>query len=293
MQQFTIRDIEILCGIKAHTLRVWEQRYEFLSPKRKLSNHRIYDNEDLKELLQITYLYHHGYKISNIAKMNNGEIRDAVLSFNTHSENQTFIINQLMEATLDFNQEGFEKIITDIILTRGIEKTVTGIFYPFLERMGRLWVTNHAIPAQEHFASNIIQRKIINAIDDIKRPLYKSNKTSIVLFTTPGENHEIPLLLAEYCFKKNGIHTIYMGTNVCGENLVEYAEQFAITHFYTHVTTLLPVERLYNFLTTLHQKTPDAKIIIAGAPCDMSIRNLYFLKFLHHYDELLPFIKSL
>src|ERR1700744_279229 len=121
MSDFTIRDIENLCGIKAHTLRVWEQRYRLISPKRKAGNHRLYDNEDLKYLLRIAYLYHNGHKISLLAKLNEEELTRLALKIPQPENSNDIFINHLLEASLDFDQEIFDRVLHNIILHMGFE----------------------------------------------------------------------------------------------------------------------------------------------------------------------------
>src|SRR5687768_14986156 len=191
MNQFTIKDIENLCGIKAHTLRTWEQRYELFVAKRKESNQRVYDDEDLKQLLRISFLYHSGYKISGIARLSHEEIQRTVEASCLKEDNHEIFIHQLIAASIDLDEERFEKLINCLVLRIGIEKCISNVFYPFLQRIGLLWMTGHVIPAQEHFSSHIIRKKIICAIDGLDSRGQSS--PTILLFAPAGEFHEIPL----------------------------------------------------------------------------------------------------
>jgi len=206
MNQFTIKDIENLCGIKAHTLRIWEQRYKLFVAKRKDSRQRIYDNDDLKQLLRISFLYHTGHKISKIAALSPAEIRELVSSAAVTPENQGAFVQQLLEAGIDFDKIQFEKIINYLVMRVGLEKCITDIFFPFLQRVGLLWMTNNVIPAQEHFVSHIIRKKIILATDGLENN--NPARNNIVVFAPSGEQHEIPLLAANYFFRKYNNHTI-------------------------------------------------------------------------------------
>jgi DNA-binding transcriptional MerR regulator len=160
MQSFTIRDIENLTGIKAHTLRIWEQRYSFLKPQRKESKHRFYNNEDLKQLLCISYLYHNGYKISRIATLSPEEITEKVNAIGATEIKYETITQKLLIAAIDFNEAEFLRFLNEMIEEIGFEKCITEVCYPYLVKVGLLWDTNNIIPAQEHFSSYIIQRKI-------------------------------------------------------------------------------------------------------------------------------------
>jgi DNA-binding transcriptional MerR regulator len=167
MQQFTIKDVENLCNIKAHTIRIWEQRYKLIVPKRKESLRRIYDNEDLKQLLRVSFLYHNGWKISRIASLTEDEIINEVYKSEINSITYKNYIIQLIVAAIDFNEPQFLEILDSLTRKIGFEKCVTDICYPYLQRVGLLWVTNNVIPAQEHFSSYIIMHKIIAEIDKL------------------------------------------------------------------------------------------------------------------------------
>src|SRR6476619_5176688 len=131
MYYFAIKDIENLCGIKAHTLRIWEQRYNLVVPKRKESQHRLYDNEDLKHFLRISFLYHHGWKISKIAQLNGQSLLQEIEKLN-NVNNHTYYINQLIECAITFDKEVFEKLLNTIIQKLGFETCIIHVCYPFL-----------------------------------------------------------------------------------------------------------------------------------------------------------------
>src|SRR6478672_6586541 len=211
MQVFTIRDIENLTGIKAHTLRIWEQRYDLFTPRRKESQHRIYDNEDLKQLLRISFLYHSGWKVSKIAALSEGQITGLVNEATIGNINYRVFINQLIEAAIDFDEKRFITVVNQVTEKIGFEKCVVDLCYPFLVKIGLLWSTNNVIPAQEHFTSYIIQNKIIVETEKLEM----GNTTpSIVLMSPKGEFHELPLLFINYLLKKSGWGTVYLGSNI-------------------------------------------------------------------------------
>src|ERR1700744_1355242 len=170
MNTFSIRAIENLCGIKAHTLRIWEQRYQFLRPKRKAGNHRLYDSEDLKYLLRISFLYHHGHKPSVLSRLNDKELVQLIDGLPSSPASHEIFINNLFGASLDYDQLAFDRILRDIILHMGFEKAISRVIFPFLTRIGLLWLSGHLVPAQEHFVSAIITQKLLVAIDDLECP---------------------------------------------------------------------------------------------------------------------------
>jgi DNA-binding transcriptional MerR regulator len=290
MNHFTIKDIENLCGIKAHTLRTWEQRYNFFTPKRKQSKHRIYDDNDLKELLRISFLYHNGYKVSRIAELTPGQIHDLVECSCKNTVNETYV-HQLLEASIDFDKDKFEKIINNLVVRIGLEKCILQVFLPFLERMGLLWMTNHVIPAQEHFSSHIIRKKIICGIDGLE-PAHSPDHT-ILIFAPEGEYHEIPLLIANYFFKKQGVPTVYFGVNVSLDTIAYYCENRSVTHFYSHIITRLDNCALEKFICTLSSMYPGKKIIISGAACKCVGKEPQNLQKLHCVEELITAAQQL
>ncbi|MEI2737295.1 MAG: MerR family transcriptional regulator [Chitinophagaceae bacterium] len=290
MNHFTIRDIENLCGIKAHTLRIWEQRYKLFVAKRKQSQHRIYDNEDLKELLRISFLYHNGHKISKIAKLNTGEIRQLVESSCIKDDNHETFVHQLVEAGVGFDKEKFEKLANCLVLRFGLEKSIVNVFYPFLQRIGLLWMTNNVIPAQEHFVSHIIRKKIILATDGLE--VDSKAPADIVVFAPFGEYHEIPLLTANYFFRKYNNRTAYFGVNVSPDSLKYYLENHQVTCLYTHLITKIRNDESGSSIISLCRQFPDKKIIVSGPACECVGEHPANLRVLHSLEEMISFAKE-
>ncbi|MES1181345.1 MAG: MerR family transcriptional regulator, partial [Flavobacterium sp.] len=185
MDCFTIKDLESLSGIKAHTIRIWEQRYGFLKPCRTCTNIRYYSNEELKKLLNIALLNKYGYKISHIDKMNEAELQEKLISLTQAQAQQERIINDLIKQLVDLDIEGIEDTLDSYIASRGIERAITQIIFPYLEKIGILWLTDNINPAQEHLVSNLVRQKIIVGIESIITSL-KVNK-KVLLFLPEGE----------------------------------------------------------------------------------------------------------
>lgn len=263
MKTFTIRDVENLCGIKAHTLRIWEQRYNFLKPMRKDSNRRIYDSEDLKSLLQVAFLYHQGYKISKIALMTPGEMQQLVEKSGGPDVNHELYIHELIASGIELDKDRFEKITHTVVLRFGIEKCITSIFIPFLERIGMLWMTNHIIPAQEHFASHIIRKKIICATDGIENAA--ADAPLVLIFAPKGELHEIPLLVANFFFRRNGFRTVYFGINTTFDCLERYLSNHPVDYIYTHIISQINKEGSEGLIRWLDEHYPSIPLLASGA----------------------------
>jgi DNA-binding transcriptional MerR regulator len=290
MNQFSIRDIENMCGVKAHTLRIWEQRYNLFTPKRKKSLHRTYDCNDLKELLRIAFLYHNGYKISKIAELTPEQISQEVARLKATCCNFETFVQQLTEASVVLDKEKFEEITDDLVKRIGLEKCILYVFYPFLQRIGLLWMTNHVIPAQEHFSSHIIQKKIIAGID--KLPPVQDKTHNVVIFAPPGELHEIPLLVVNYLLRKQGVFTTYFGTGVATETLLYYNQLHPVTHFYTHLVTILDNPGLNDFVCSLTKSFPDHPVTVSGPACNCVRQKPGNFRQLCSLEEVIGFTRS-
>ncbi len=260
--RYSIRELEHLSGIKAHTLRIWEQRYNILSPKRTETNIRYYDGKDLKLVLKIALLNQSGYKISKISKMSSAE-RDALvedLSKDITQEN--FQISALTTAMIEMDEESFEYIIMNNIVHNGFEATMLNLVYPFLEKIGILWLSGSINPAQEHFITNLIRQKLIVGIDKIK--IKTDINPHIILFLPEGELHELGLLFAHYLLKVRGCKVTYLGASVPLDDVVSVA-QYKQADIVFAILTSYPVKRkLQNFVTKLSNSLPHCKIFLTG-----------------------------
>jgi len=262
MNAFTIKDIENLTGIKAHTIRIWEQRYSFLNPNRTGTNIRVYSNEELKTVLNIALLNKYGFKISHIAQMNEKELKSKILSLTNSQAQQERIVNEMLNCMIDIDFEQFESILDQHISRLGIEKSITQIIFPFLERVGILWLTSNINPAQEHLITNIIRQKIILGIETVTS-IFNSSKLCIV-FLPEGEHHELGILFIHYLLKSKGIKVIYLGANVPIAD-IEYLCKIKSPDFiYSHLTSLAHNFNFEKFLNFIGQKIPNQPAIISG-----------------------------
>jgi MerR family transcriptional regulator, light-induced transcriptional regulator len=294
MNKFTIKDLENLSGIKAHTIRIWEQRYTFLRPQRTATNIRYYSNQELKTLLNISLLNKYGYKISHINRMNNEELREKILTLSSSQAQQERIVNELIQHMIDLNIEEFEQVIDNFILSRGVEKAITYIIFPFMERIGILWLTDHINPAQEHLITNIIRQKIIVGIENIVTPF--DLKTKVLLFMPENEHHELGLLFLHYMLKSRGIKAIYLGANVPIADLEFVADLKKPDYIYTHLTTVMKEFNFEKFLNNLKTRFGSTPILISGLLTNTFEKkspsgNIRFLKSLQEVNEFISSLK--
>ncbi|MDE3235837.1 MAG: MerR family transcriptional regulator [Bacteroidota bacterium] len=262
MSAFTIKDLENLSGIKAHTIRIWEQRYSFLKPHRSETNIRYYNSDEVKAILNVSLLNKYGYKISHICKMNEQEINEKILSLSQNQAQQERIVNEMIQHMVDLNLDSFEDTLDQYIHTKGIEKTITQIIFPFLERIGILWVTDHINPAQEHLVTNIIRQKLIVGIEGTDSRI-AIDKT-ILLFLPEGEHHELGLLFMYYLLKSRGIKVLYLGANVPIKDIAYVVSLKSPIFLYSHLTAVAHNFNFERFLQQFHAKMPHAKLIVSG-----------------------------
>lgn len=260
--KFSIKELEKLSGIKAHTLRIWEQRYGILKPERTDTNIRWYSNDELKLLLNITLLNKHGLKISKIAELSYSQIVKEVKKIVQSNSSEDDQISELIISMVDINEKKFEQIITDNINKKGLVFTFEKILYPFLIKIGVLWQTGSINPAQEHFISNLIRQKLFAAIDKIKAPNL-DNKKKFVLFLPEKELHEISLLFYSYILKQRGFEVIYLGQSLPLNDLSKVVEIKNPDFLMSVFTNSL--KNPNHFMEQLSQLFPKVKILISGA----------------------------
>lgn len=262
MNAFTIKDLENLSGIKAHTIRIWEQRYNFLKPQRTETNIRYYSSDELKAILNIALLNKYGYKISHIDRMCEKEIHDRIVTLGNVQAQQERMVNDLLQKMVDIDIASFEDTLDSYIAARGIDKTITQVIFPFLEKIGILWLTNHINAAQEHLVTNIIRQKLIVGIEGAFSHI--GVKKSVMLFLPEGEYHEIGLLYTYYLMKSHGIKVIYLGANVPIRD-VEYVADLKKPDFlYSHLTSVAHNFNFEKFLTNYSLRCGAHKLVISG-----------------------------
>ncbi|RZM22202.1 MAG: MerR family transcriptional regulator [Pedobacter sp.] len=258
---YSIKDLEQLTGIKAHTIRIWEKRYGVIAPGRTDTNIRYYSNEDLKKLLNIGLLNQHGYKISDISDMTEEEVAEKItsISLTQHDDFE----DRLMVSILDLDEVSFSKIIERLIIRHGFEGSMVNHIFPFLGRIGIMWQIGTINPAQEHFFSNLIRNKIIAATEQL--PVSNSSQAKVVvLFLPEGELHEIGLLFYNYAFRKRGYKTIYLGQSVPYKSLERVYDTIHPSIVVTSVTNPTSPEAFSLACADICHQAENAKVYFAG-----------------------------
>lgn len=290
MNFYSMAQLELLTGISAHTLRIWERRYNFLSPKRTKTNIRYYSDKELVLLLNIGILIRNGFKISKINTLSEDELNSSVTEIlGKQDSNFQDEINILIKHMIELNEEGFNQVYQKLTIRKGLLATVIEVFYPFLSQIGILWGTNKIIPAQEHFITNLMKQKIITAIDSIGLP--PKSAPSICMFLMNDEQHDLGLLLANYIAKDLGWKVIYLGQNVPIENLSTIMNITKPSALLTMLTIPLSKEK-HLFLKEMSE-TSVAPLLISGKSAVLqSLEQSDKLKILYSPNELIEFFES-
>ncbi|MCX6896997.1 MAG: MerR family transcriptional regulator [Verrucomicrobia bacterium] len=263
MGTYQIKDLEELSGIKAHTIRVWEQRYKIIQPKRTATNIRYYNDEDVRLLLNVAYLCKHRYRISKISQMSYEEMVDNIMAISKRGETIEHRVNEMTVAMLEFDVDKFEHLITDCINQMGFENGMLQIVIPFLKKIGVLWLTKAINPANEHYVSNIIRKKIVVATDSIAEDYHAESK-KFLLFLPEHELHEITLLFANYLAKSRNHQTVYLGQNVPYTDLKTVVEKTNPDFLVTSMTTHPSADHALGYIQLLGSEFPDKKIFVSG-----------------------------
>lgn len=266
MNLFTISDLEQFSGIKAHTIRIWEKRYNALQPDRSDGNTRYYDNTQLKRLLKIVSLTDLGHKVSEICALDeaslNTLLEETLSKVMSEEEAYDYFIMQIISSGIEFNEAQFEKLFSNCILRFGLKETYIHIIYPVLVRTGLLWIRDSLLPVQEHFFTNLIRQKLLVAIDAL--PPEKSLSESWVLFLPENEFHEIGLIFAHYMIRQAGKKVIYIGANVPLESLRHAVTAIKPSHLLFFMVHYNMPEESQRYLDMLGESFKDTKIYLSG-----------------------------
>lgn len=266
MNHYSISDLQQLSGIKAHTIRIWEQRYDALKPGRSEGNTRFYDDSQLRRLLNIVSLSETGMKVSEVCVLSDKKLADLIeekfIQNTIQSTPQEYFVSQLILAGMEFDERAFEKHFSACILRYGIQDTYLNVIQPLLVRVGLMWNKDSLNPAQEHFISNLIRQKLYSAIDGM--PPAKEENDTWLLFLPPNELHEIGLLFVNYYLRSIGKKVIYLGASVPMDSLRATFKALEIKNIYLFIIHVLPLEEAEELLKNIRSFDKKAKIHISG-----------------------------
>ncbi len=264
MNLFSISQLSQFSGIKPHTIRIWEQRYNALKPNRSEGNTRYYENSQLRRLLNIVSLTESGYRVSQLGSMTDEKLFELVKEAHqkTIHEQSEYFIAQLIAAGMNYDEIYFESLYGQCIIDLGMKNTYINVIYPMMERIGMMWTSDSIRPVHEHFISNIVRQKILKSIDAL--PQVEPSSSNWMLFLPENEYHEIGLLFAHYLIRLSGKKVIYLGANVPIQSVIPAISEISpenLLLFFVHYD--LP-ENVQEYLDNLSSVYLGKNIYIAG-----------------------------
>lgn len=263
MSNYSIKDLENLSGIMAHTIRIWEKRYNIFEPYRTATNRRRYSDRDLRKIINISILNRNGLKISAIASLSDKEIAEKVNSFSQDLSQTDTQIESLMVAMIDMDDIRFTEVLSRSIDKLGFENAFMNIVFPFLQRTGLLWQTGTINPSHEHFTSNIFRQKIISHID-LLPAINIENKKRIIMYLPEKELHEMGLLYYNYLAQKEGHSVLYLGQLTPFESVVYSAKTWGADVIVTGTLTSFAEINIKDYSKKLAAAFDGKRVILAG-----------------------------
>jgi MerR family transcriptional regulator, light-induced transcriptional regulator len=282
-----------LCGIKAHTIRIWEQRYGIIKPNRTETNIRYYLDTDLNLLLNIVVLNRNGHKISKIAKMSKEEIAEKVSAISEVSLDFGTQLDDLTLAMIEMDEYKFDHILTANIENLGFEKTMVQVIYPFLDKLSVFWLTGSINPIQENFISNLIRQKIIAAID--KEPVRKgTNVKKFLIYLPEGENQELSLLFVHYLLKTRGKRVIYLGQNIAMEDLIDACNIHKPDFIFTMISESFAKHPVQKYIDELSASFSYSQILLSGYQVvSQNVQSINNVIVLSSLDKMISFLNGI
>jgi DNA-binding transcriptional MerR regulator len=262
MGKYSIKELERLSGIKAHTLRIWEKRYNLFEPDRTETNIRCYSDTDLKKLLNVAMLSNHGTKISKIVLLDDMQLKKAVSQIQDQDVVKQKRIDDLIFPMLQFNEAEINRLLESYYSEMGAERTFTDVLYPFMEKIGILWLTDEVDPAQEHFMTHLIRQKLSAAIDAL--PSNSESSKKVILFLPEGEYHELGLLFYAYLYKKKGVRVYYFGQSAPIDQIKKAAKVIKPNWVLTY-TVVSPPGGLQGLIKDLGDCTSDENYFLVNS----------------------------
>ena len=293
MAVYSIKDLEKLSGIKAHTLRVWEQRYDIIHPQRTKTNIRYYLDDDLKFILNIALLNKNGIKISKIAQMSREEIAEKVAAISEINFEYGTQLDALTISMIEMDEYKFDRIIRTNIQQLGFERTMLEIIYPFLDKLSVLWLTGSINPVQENFMSYLIRQKIVVAIDN--EPLVNGKDVNRFLIYLPeGEKQELSMLFMHYLLKSRGNHVIYLGQDITLTDLKDASNIYKPDYIFTMITETFSKEPLQQYIDRLAENLTGSQLLLSGYQVvTQAVKLPERVKVLGSLDQTMKFLDGL
>ncbi|MFN5443467.1 MAG: MerR family transcriptional regulator [Crocinitomicaceae bacterium] len=261
MGEYKIRDLEQLTGIKAHTIRIWEQRYNLLEPSRSNTSVRYYSDEELAFILKVALLNKNGVKISRIAEMTYEEVNSRVEKLNLNNNSQDHYFEVLLLGLVQMDERLFSETLNELISEYGLFHTFDKFLLTFLDKIGIMWIVGSINPAQEHFVTHLIRQKIIVETDKI--PITESDDVYFI-YLPENEWHELGVLFYNYVLRKERKKTIYLGQSLPLDSLFQCINKYKPSVLVTSVVTAMDDKSMEKYFSEIKKAYPDILIYAGG-----------------------------
>jgi DNA-binding transcriptional MerR regulator len=262
MSIYSIADLEKLSGIKAHTLRIWEKRYNIVEPNRTDTNIRFYNDYQLRKILNVSFLINQGFKISKVAKLDETNLALKVIESSSVSISHESYINDFIISALTFDAELFNKNFDKVISKFGLSETYESVIIPSLNKIGSLWSSGDLYPSQEHFISNLIKQKFYHILEE-KKDSNKINKTAL-LFLPPWENHDFALIYADIILQERGLNVCNIGKAFSKESVYECIEKTQSDYIFSTIIVGHKVSEIQEFCDQINLRKKNANFLLGG-----------------------------
>ena len=272
---FSIKDLENLSGVKAHTIRIWEKRYNLLRPERSNTNIRTYNQENLMKLLNVSLMIQYGYKISKIAQISDLEMNQKIKELAIEKDNSLLAINSFKLAMMNFDQTLFDATFNQLLTQSSFREIFLNVFLKLLEEIGVLWLTKTISPAHEHFISNLIKQKLLINIERVQQSNISANKI-FVMYLPMNEIHELGLMYIHFELLLKGYKSIYLGQSVPIESLKDLQAQYSDITFISYFTVKPNIDKVKDYLTSFHSQLlskSNDRLLIIGRNTDSIGKN--------------------
>jgi methanogenic corrinoid protein MtbC1 len=294
MDRFSISQLSKYSGIKPHTIRIWEKRYNALSPMRSDGNTRYYNGNQLRRLLNIVSLKDEEPNIALLCSYSDAildkKVKTLLLESNTRRDTDEYFISQLISSGIHFDEPLFNEVFERALSTHGAEKAYIQVFYPLLQRIGILWSSNEMAIPGEHFISNLLRQKFYSLIDSTTG--ISATKETWLLFLKENEFHELGLLFAFLMLKKAGRRVIYFGTNTPFNSLIRTAKEIKVTHLLTFQVQNEEIAEFQKYIKDLAMTFSDSKIHVSTNITTLQQPSMSNVILLHSLFDLQKVLKK-
>lgn len=293
MVVYTIKEIEKLSGVKAHTLRVWEKRYGIVQPNRTDTNIRFYTDDHLKKILNISFLNRNNLKISKIAQLSDEELKRKVSELSDVDIAFEDQLDALVLSILELDRFNFNKILDQHIELLGFEQTMKEMIYPLMDKLSIMWMAGSLKSVQESFVTTCVKAKIIIANE--KLAFSKEEPKAIVMIYLPeNENHELSLLYLDFLLKNRNYKVINLGTNISLDEAIDGLKLSDAPYVFTIVNDSFSGGGLKEYIDELTSRAPDTTLLISGMqPIQQKIKNSSNCKVLRSLDDTVKYLEEI